>query len=57
MASDDRHGYAQLTRFLTAAALAQCEVTQVRPPRPVITPAAPLAAAVDRQLHSLWGPA
>jgi DNA helicase-2/ATP-dependent DNA helicase PcrA len=57
MASDDRHGYAQLTRFLTAAAVAQCEVTQVRPARPVITPAAPLAAAVDRELHSLWGPA
>jgi DNA helicase-2/ATP-dependent DNA helicase PcrA len=57
MASDDRHGYAQLTRFLTAAAIARCEVTQATPPRPAFAPAAPLAAAVDRALHSLWGPA
>jgi DNA helicase II / ATP-dependent DNA helicase PcrA len=56
MARDDRHGYAHLTRFLTAAALAQCEVTEATPPRPVLAPLAPLAATVDRQLHSLWGP-
>jgi DNA helicase II / ATP-dependent DNA helicase PcrA len=56
MARDDRHSYAQLTRFLTAAALARCEVTQASPPRPAFAPVAPLAEAVDRALHSLWGP-
>jgi ATP-dependent DNA helicase UvrD/PcrA len=55
-ATDDRHSYAQLTRFLDAPALAHCEVTQAAPPRPVLTPAAPLAASVDRELASLWGP-
>jgi DNA helicase II / ATP-dependent DNA helicase PcrA len=57
LAADDRHGYAQLTRFLTQPALSQCEVTQARPPRPALVPLAPLAAAVDEQLRSLWGPA
>jgi DNA helicase-2/ATP-dependent DNA helicase PcrA len=55
--ADDRHGYAQLTRFLTKSALARCEVTHARPARPALTPLAPLAAAVDDQLRSLWGPA
>jgi DNA helicase II / ATP-dependent DNA helicase PcrA len=57
MAADDRHGYAQLTRFLTKAALARCEVGHARPARPVLAPLAPLAATVDQQLRSLWGPA
>jgi DNA helicase II / ATP-dependent DNA helicase PcrA len=52
---DDRHSYAQLTRFLTRAALARCEVAEAAPPRPVLTPLAPLASTVDRQLYSLWG--
>jgi DNA helicase II / ATP-dependent DNA helicase PcrA len=52
---DDRHSYAQLTRFLGAAALAQCEITEVTPARPVPVPLAPLAASVDRELHALWG--
>jgi DNA helicase II / ATP-dependent DNA helicase PcrA len=56
MAADDRHGYAQLTRFLTKAALARCEVSHARPARPPLAPLAPLAATVDQQLHSLWGP-
>ena len=56
MAADDRHGYAQLTRFLTQPALSVCEVTQARPARPALVPLAPLAAAVDEQLRSLWGP-
>ena len=55
--ADDRHGYAQLTRFLTKSALDRCEVTQARPARPALTPLAPLATAVDDQLRSLWGPA
>ncbi len=56
MARDDRHSYAQLTRFLDAAAMAHCEVIQASPPRPALTPIAPLAASVDRVLQSLWGP-
>ncbi|MBO0824304.1 MAG: ATP-dependent helicase, partial [Actinobacteria bacterium] len=55
-AADDRHSYAQLTRFLDDAALAECEVVEASPPRPVLTPAAPLAASVDRDLTALWGP-
>ena len=55
LASDDRHSYAQLTRFLDDAALARCEVTKAAPPRPVLRPIAPLAANVDRDLASLWG--
>jgi DNA helicase II / ATP-dependent DNA helicase PcrA len=55
MARDDRHSYGQLTRFLDAAALAQCEVIQASSPRPALTPIAPLAASVDRELQSLWG--
>jgi DNA helicase II / ATP-dependent DNA helicase PcrA len=52
--SDDRHSYAQLSRFLDRAALAHCELTDAVPPRPVLIPAAPLAASVDRDLASLW---
>jgi DNA helicase II / ATP-dependent DNA helicase PcrA len=55
LAADDRHSYAQLTRFLDSAAQAHCEVTQASPPRPVLRPAAPLAASIDRDLASLWG--
>jgi DNA helicase II / ATP-dependent DNA helicase PcrA len=55
LAADDRHSYAQLTRFLDDAALAHCEVTQAAPPRPVLRPIAPLAASIDRDLASLWG--
>jgi DNA helicase II / ATP-dependent DNA helicase PcrA len=54
-AVDDRHSYAQLTRFLGAEALAHCEVTQVAPPRPALKPLEPLATAVDRELRALWG--
>jgi DNA helicase II / ATP-dependent DNA helicase PcrA len=52
--ADDRHSYAQLSRFLDAAALAHCELTDAAPARPVLVPAAPLAASVDRDLASLW---
>jgi len=55
MAADDRHSYAQLTRFLDAAALDQCEVTQAAPLRPALTPLGSLAASIDRELQSLWG--
>lgn len=52
--SSDRHSYAQLTRFLTAAALAHCELTEAEPPPPLLAPLAPLAAAVDAELGALW---
>ena len=55
LASDDRHSYAQLTRFLDAAALARCEVTHAAPAKPLLRPITPLAANVDRDLASLWG--
>jgi DNA helicase II / ATP-dependent DNA helicase PcrA len=55
MARDDRHSYGQLTRFLTSAALAQCEEAHAVPPRPALRPMAPLAASVDRELQALWG--
>ena len=55
LARDDKHSYGQLTRFLGAAAQAECELTQAAPARPALAPMAPLSAAVDRELHSLWG--
>ena len=54
-ARDDRHSYAQLTRFLDAGALASCEITEAEPPRPVIPPVPALAARVDAALDDLWG--
>jgi len=54
-AADDRHSYAQLTRFLDPAALAHCDTTQAAPHRPVLTAAAPLGAIIDRDLAFLWG--
>ncbi|HUA43123.1 MAG TPA: ATP-dependent helicase [Streptosporangiaceae bacterium] len=55
MARDDRHSYAQLTRFLDAAAVAHCEVIQASASRLGLTPIAPLAVRVDAELQSLWG--
>jgi DNA helicase-2/ATP-dependent DNA helicase PcrA len=54
MARDDRHGYAPLSRFLDADALAQCEITEAAPAAPVIPRVAALAANVDAALDSLW---
>ena len=54
MARDDRHSYAPLTRFLDAAALTHCEVTEAAPPVPVMPRVAALAATVDAALDSLW---
>jgi DNA helicase-2/ATP-dependent DNA helicase PcrA len=56
MARDDRHSYGQLSRFLDAAALAECEVTEAAPPPRLIPQMAPLAAGIDEVLDSLWGP-
>ena len=57
MAADDRHGYGQLTRFLSPAALAECETVEATPPEPVLPSIGPLAATVDAALDSLFGPA
>jgi DNA helicase-2/ATP-dependent DNA helicase PcrA len=57
MARDDRHSYGQLSRFLDAAALAECEVTEADPPPRLIPQLAPLTAGIDEALDSLWGPA
>ncbi|HTT55441.1 MAG TPA: ATP-dependent helicase [Streptosporangiaceae bacterium] len=57
MSADDRHGYGQLTRFLTPAAQAVCEPVQAIPPEPVVPRIGPLAATVDAALDSLFGPA
>jgi DNA helicase-2/ATP-dependent DNA helicase PcrA len=56
MGGSDRHSYGQLTRFLDAAALAECEVTDATPAPPLVPRVAPLAAMVDAALDSLWGP-
>ncbi len=57
MSADDRHGYAQLTRFLTPAAQAVCETVEAIPPEPVLPTIGPLSATVDAALDSLFGPA
>jgi DNA helicase-2/ATP-dependent DNA helicase PcrA len=54
MARDDRHGYAQLTRFLDARAQAQCEIVEAVPPRPVVPRMPRLAVTVDAALEALW---
>jgi DNA helicase-2/ATP-dependent DNA helicase PcrA len=50
----DGHGYAMLTRFLDARALAHCEVTEGAPPRPLIPRLTGLAQAIDHDLDALW---
>ncbi len=55
LARDDRHSYGQLSRFLDAAALAECESVDAAPPEPVLPRVASLAARVDAELDSLWG--
>jgi len=57
MAADDRHGYGQLTRFLTPAAQAECETLDASPPQPVVPKIGPLASTIDSALDSLFGPA
>jgi DNA helicase II / ATP-dependent DNA helicase PcrA len=51
---DDRHGYAQLSRFLDASAQAQCEIVDAAPRQPAVPRVAHLAATVDAALESLW---
>jgi DNA helicase II / ATP-dependent DNA helicase PcrA len=52
---DDRHGYAQLSRFLDAAARARCEIVDAGPREPVVPRMRQLASTVDASLESLWG--
>jgi len=53
-ARDDRHGYAQLSRFLDARAQAECEIVEALPPRPVVPRMARLTVTVDAALEALW---
>ncbi|HEY9243707.1 MAG TPA: ATP-dependent helicase [Streptosporangiaceae bacterium] len=57
MSADDRHGYGQLTRFLTPDAQEACEPVEATPPEPVLPTIGPLAATIDAALDSLFGPA
>jgi DNA helicase II / ATP-dependent DNA helicase PcrA len=54
LASDDRHGYGQLSRFLDGQALAACECVQAEPPRPLLPRTGQLAARIDADLDALW---
>ena len=54
LASDDRHGYGQLSRFLDGGALAACETVEAAPPGPVLPRTGQLAARIDADLDALW---
>jgi len=54
LASDDRHGYGQLSRFLDDSALAACESVQAAPPGPLLPRTGQLAARIDADLDALW---
>jgi DNA helicase-2/ATP-dependent DNA helicase PcrA len=54
LASDDRHGYGQLSRFLDGSALAACESVQAEPPAPLLPRTGRLAARIDADLSALW---
>jgi ATP-dependent DNA helicase UvrD/PcrA len=52
---DDRHGYGQLSRFLTVRAQDRCEIVDAAPREPVVPRMARLGVTVDAGLESLWG--
>jgi DNA helicase-2/ATP-dependent DNA helicase PcrA len=54
LASDDRHGYGQLSRFLDGEALAACESVEAEPPAPLLPRTGRLAARIDADLSALW---
>jgi DNA helicase II / ATP-dependent DNA helicase PcrA len=54
LASDDRHSYGQLSRFLDDRALAECESVQAAPPGPLLPRTGELAARIDADLDALW---
>jgi DNA helicase-2/ATP-dependent DNA helicase PcrA len=51
---DDRHGFGQLTRFLTPEALAACDQAAAAPITPPLPAIGPLTARVDTALGALW---
>jgi len=51
---DDRHGFGQLTRFLTPEALAACDQAAAAPVTPPLPAIGPLTAKIDAALGSLW---
>lgn len=50
----DRHSYGQLSRFLTAGALAACDTVEAAPPAPLLPRTGRLGARVDAALDALW---
>src|SRR6266516_5753967 len=54
LASDDRHSYGQLSRFLDDRALAECESVQAASPGPLLPRTGELAARIDADLDALW---
>ena len=54
MASDDRHSYGQLSRFLDDRALAACDSVEAAPQQPLLPRVAHLSARVDADLDLLW---
>ena len=54
LASDDRHSYGQLSRFLDSKALAACESVQAARPEPLLPRTGRLAARIDADLDALW---
>jgi DNA helicase-2/ATP-dependent DNA helicase PcrA len=54
MASDDRHSYGQVSRFLDDRALAACDSVEAAPPQPLLPRTGQLAARVDAALDLLW---
>jgi DNA helicase-2/ATP-dependent DNA helicase PcrA len=51
---DDRHGFGQLTRFLSSEALAACDSATAAPLAPALPAVGSLATRVDAALGSLW---
>ncbi len=54
MATDDRHSYGQVSRFLDDRALAVCDSVEAVPPQPLLPRTGQLAARVDAALDLLW---
>ena len=54
MATDDRHSYGQVSRFLDDQALAVCDSVEAAPPQPLLPRTGQLAARVDAALDLLW---
>jgi DNA helicase-2/ATP-dependent DNA helicase PcrA len=51
---DDRHGFGQLSRFLTPEALAACDQAAAAPVTPPLPAIGPLTTKIDAALGSLW---